>query len=147
MYFFVYHSGDEVTTFSEFLFLFLFFVFYKKVSRKTFTLFTTASLTEKLFTKSSQIVHQWFTNTSPLINGRASCEACLSVQKQPAIDAWLQQLLTPPPLYQRGTALENVRDLLNFPIASLFTNSLARVHNQKSVRHRRPACVRISSVL
>ena len=57
LYFFVYHSGDEVTTFSEFLFLFLFFVFYKKVSRKTFTLFTTASLTEKLFTKSSPNVH------------------------------------------------------------------------------------------
>ena len=30
--------------------------------------------------------------------------------------------LTPPPLSQRGTALENGRDLLNFPIASLFTN-------------------------
>ena len=53
----MYHCGDEVTTFSEFLFLFLFFVFYKKVSEKTFTLFTTASLTEKLFTKSSPNVH------------------------------------------------------------------------------------------
>ena len=53
----MYRCGDEVTTFSEFLFLFLFFVFYKKVSEKTFTLFTTASLTEKLFTKSSQIIH------------------------------------------------------------------------------------------
>ena len=35
--------------------------------------------------------------------------------------------LTPPPLSQRGTALENGRDLLNFLIASLFINSLACV--------------------
>ena len=60
----MYRCGDEVTTFSEFLFLFLFFVFYKKVSGKRFTLFTAAWLTKN--------VHKVITNCSHFADSAAT---------------------------------------------------------------------------